>query len=48
MKKEENCIEEEDYISHMLNEQITRICVTEEVERIKEEIDHNEKDNGLQ
>lgn len=48
MKKEENCIVEEDYISHMLNEQITRICVTEEVERMREENDLNEKDNEIQ
>ncbi|WP_226665493.1 hypothetical protein [Metabacillus litoralis] len=43
MKKDDNCIEEEDYISHMLTEQITRICVTEEVEAIREENGQNSK-----
>ncbi|UGB32829.1 MULTISPECIES: hypothetical protein [Bacillaceae] len=36
--KESSCIEEGDYVNHMLIEQITRICVQEEEERIKEEI----------
>jgi hypothetical protein len=32
------CNEEMDYLHHMLNEQITRICVKEEEERMKEEL----------
>lgn len=32
------CNEQLDYLHHMLNEQITRICVKEEEERIKEEL----------
>lgn len=39
-KNELNCKddEEQDYLNHFLNEQITRICVTEEEERIREEV----------
>ncbi|WP_168733861.1 hypothetical protein [Metabacillus sediminilitoris] len=36
------CNEEMDYVNHMLNEQITRICVKEEEERIKEELEKEE------
>jgi hypothetical protein len=32
------CEEETDYIHHILNEQITRICVKEEEERMREEL----------
>jgi hypothetical protein len=32
------CNEETDYIHHILNEQITRICVKEEEERMSEEL----------
>ncbi|MCM3161373.1 hypothetical protein KDJ21_020495 [Metabacillus litoralis] len=39
--KESSCIEEGDYVNHMLIEQITRICVLEEEERIKDEMAKN-------
>jgi|GEM_PF-5757531 len=41
--KKDYCEEEKDYLQHYLNEQITRICVIEEDERIREEL--NKKDN---
>lgn len=34
--------EETDYLHHILNEQITRICVKEEEERMKEELKGND------
>jgi len=34
----EKCNEEMDYLNHFLNEQITRICVKEEEERVKAEM----------
>lgn len=37
--KKEHCEEEMDYLNHYLNEQITRICVIEEDERMREELD---------
>ncbi|WP_281252615.1 hypothetical protein [Metabacillus halosaccharovorans] len=36
--KKEHCEEEMDYLNHYLNEQITRICVIEEDERMREEL----------
>lgn len=38
-ENEINCTEDEeqDYLNHLLNEQITRICVREEEERIRED-----------
>ncbi|WP_269431567.1 hypothetical protein [Bacillus sp. SA1-12] len=35
--------DETDYLHHMLNEQITRICVEEEDERIREELNNQDK-----
>ncbi|MGM7724232.1 hypothetical protein [uncultured Metabacillus sp.] len=41
MKDKDDIIcEETDYLHHMLNEQITRICVLEEEERIREEMNN--------
>lgn len=47
MKEEKDniCSEDMDYVNHMLIEQITRICVLEEDERMREEI---KSENGLQ
>ncbi|WP_267888719.1 hypothetical protein [Bacillus weihaiensis] len=42
MKKEvseERCLEEKDFLNHFLNEQITQICVEEEVERMRDQVD---------
>lgn len=41
--KKDLCEEEKDYLQHYLIEHITRICVLEEDERIREEL--NKKDN---
>ncbi|MDQ0232565.1 hypothetical protein [Metabacillus malikii] len=41
-KQDELCNKDIDYLHHMLNEQIARICVKEEVERAQEdEMDGN-------
>jgi hypothetical protein len=42
-EKDEIVCEETDYLHHMLNEQITRICVKEEEERMKEELEDNDR-----
>lgn len=37
-KMKSRCNEETDYIHHILNERIARICVKEEEERMNEEV----------
>ncbi|MGM0878072.1 MAG: hypothetical protein ACQEWV_25985 [Bacillota bacterium] len=39
---DQTCNESMDYINHVLNEQITKICVKEEEERVREELNNKE------
>lgn len=41
-EKDPTCNKEMDYLHHILNEQITRICVKEEEERMREELNNEE------
>lgn len=40
---EQTCNQRMDYMNHFLNEQITKICVKEEEERMEEELKNKEE-----
>jgi hypothetical protein len=40
---EQTCNQRIDYLNHVLNEQITKICVIEEEERMKEELQNKDE-----